>query len=361
MHDKSKSVEMVERLLRSIQKAIKTKVVTSKDPHAEAIASIQKKLVPMLNKLDSKAETVHFKINADELPKFVQIAGGERVFSSIALIKSFITMQGRKVSIERMVRLSDRMTGFLKSAKAKSDPFTALVKDLQKELGKAIKTGGELDFQSYALSGLLAGLEEHESLNGLGCSSCDSGTLNGTVSGADMLEYQYETLNLTWPWSQLLGQPAKGFNVMLWGNPGGGKSTLALGLARDLARTSGKTLYVSGEEFGSYTLQDKLRRAGGHVEGLYFSEDYAGQDLGAWDFVVLDSVQKLRLSYEDFEALNAAYPNTTFVLIFQATKDQKFKGVKEWEHEVDVVVEIENGTARTSKNRYAPQAEISIF
>lgn len=57
--------------------------------------------------------------------------------------------------------------------------------------------------------------------------------------------------------------------MMVFGNPGQGKSTFALGLARDLA-SAGKVLFVSAEEHGSYTLQDKLSRVGGGVPNLHF-------------------------------------------------------------------------------------------
>lgn len=52
------------------------------------------------------------------------------------------------------------------------------------------------------------------------------------------------------------------------------------------------------------------------------------------------------MELEDMIELKNKYPRTSFIFIFHATKDGKFKGGNELAHEVDVIIEVENGLAK---------------
>ena len=47
--------------------------------------------------------------------------------------------------------------------------------------------------------------------------------------------------------------------------------------------------------------------------------------------------------------------------VFQATKDGNFKGSNEFAHDVDVVIEVDNGIAFTEKSRFGGNGEIKVY
>ena len=112
----------------------------------------------------------------------------------------------------------------------------------------------------------------------------------------------------------------------------------------------GEVLYVAFEEGYGYTLKEKITRIGAIHPRLHFSEELPGK-LGSYDFVFIDSVSRAGMELEDMIELKNKYPRTSFIFIFHATKDGKFKGGNELAHEVDVIIEVENGMAR-GKGRF---------
>jgi hypothetical protein len=99
-------------------------------------------------------------------------------------------------------------------------------------------------------------------------------------------------------------------------------------------------------------MADKLARSGAKRENLHFSPSVDSFDHSDYDFVFVDSVNGEKLGYEDFRALREENPNVNYILIMQMTKDGKFRGTQEWEHEVDAVANVEGGTATVTKNRF---------
>lgn len=63
---------------------------------------------------------------------------------------------------------------------------------------------------------------------------------------------------------------------------------------------------------------------------------------GGYRFVIFDSVQHIKMSYEDFEALRQKYKRRklSYHLVMQ-----KGISIAKWEHEVDVLVEVNAGFA----------------
>tara|TARA_B100000795_G_scaffold99684_1_gene73304 strand:+ start:965 stop:1150 length:186 start_codon:yes stop_codon:yes gene_type:complete len=56
--------------------------------------------------------------------------------------------------------------------------------------------------------------------------------------------------------------------------------------------------------------------------------------------------------------LKNKYSRTSFIFVFHSTKDGKFKGGNELAHEVDTIIEVENGIAN-GKGRFG-QGEIEV-
>jgi len=177
-----------------------------------------------------------------------------------------------------------------------------------------------------------------------------------------------------------------GAAILLAGEPGVGKSTLLLEVAAQTARTSRRTLYITGEESAS---QVRLRadRTGGVHDELYLA---AETDLGAVlshieqvrpELIVVDSVQTIGASETDgvpggvtqVKEVAAALirvaktRNITTVLIGHVTKDGSIAGPRVLEHVVDVVLHFEGDRnsrfrmLRAMKNRFGPVDEVGCF
>jgi predicted ATP-dependent serine protease len=144
-----------------------------------------------------------------------------------------------------------------------------------------------------------------------------------------------------------MGDPSVGFTAMVFGQPKSGKSTLMLEFAHHLAVHHGDVLYVAIEEGYGYTLKEKIARIGAVHARLNFSEALP-KDVSTYDYVFIDSVSRAGMELEDLVKLKNRYPRTSFVFIFHATKDGKFRGGNELAHEVDVIIEVENKIATAS-------------
>jgi DNA repair protein RadA/Sms len=173
--------------------------------------------------------------------------------------------------------------------------------------------------------------------------------------------------------------------VLLAGEPGVGKSTLLLE-AGALAASSGRVLYVTGEESAA---QVRLRadRIGAISDSLYLA---AETDFGALlghvqavdpALLIVDSVQTICAAGVDgvpggvtqvreiTAALTALAKQRTLttVLVGHVTKDGSVAGPRTLEHLVDVVLHFDGDSrgqlrmVRALKNRYGPTDEFGCF
>jgi DNA repair protein RadA/Sms len=172
--------------------------------------------------------------------------------------------------------------------------------------------------------------------------------------------------------------------VLIGGEPGIGKSTLALQLA--LRLKGKKVLYVSGEESAR---QIKLRaeRIGVKNEECYILCETVLQNILANalsmkpDFVVIDSIQTITTSQVESspgsvsqvrestaEILRfAKNEHIPFIIIGHINKEGSIAGPKVLEHMVDTVLQFEGDQnhvyriLRSVKNRFGSTSEIGIF
>jgi DNA repair protein RadA/Sms len=174
--------------------------------------------------------------------------------------------------------------------------------------------------------------------------------------------------------------------VLMAGEPGIGKSTLALDVAARAARSGRSVLYVSGEESAA---QVKLRaeRIGALADTLFLAaETDLGTVLGQLeqtdpDLLVVDSVQTIASADVDGAPGNvgqvrevagaliqaAKTRDIATILIGHVTKDGSIAGPRVLEHLVDVVVQFEGERhsrlrlVRAVKNRFGPTDEVGCF
>lgn len=166
---------------------------------------------------------------------------------------------------------------------------------------------------------------------------------------------QFETIELQGKYRELIGDPSVGFSAMVYGPPKSGKSTLCIDFARHLAEHHGKVLYVAIEEGFGYTLKEKFERLNAIHPNLVIAEKLP-DELSPYQFVFIDSVSKGGLTTDDLTSLRKQYPKTSFIYIFHTTKEGKFRGKQEFAHDVDVIIEVEQGKARAN-GRFGSQIQ----
>lgn len=180
------------------------------------------------------------------------------------------------------------------------------------------------------------------------------------MSSIDFANLHFNSIGFTGKWLNLIGDPSPGFTAMVFGKPKMGKSYLCVDFAGYLARNHGTVLYVANEEKLDATLQMKLNDKNVKHENLFVS-DYLPEDLSKYQFIILDSVNKLGLNPKDLDNLKKKNPGKSFIFIFQTTKDGNFKGANSYQHDVDVVIEIPEKGKATQFGRFNAGGEMNIF
>ena len=345
MHGKVKSKLAIMRLLSSLQKAMLEKRIRKTSPYAKEILQIQDQLIRCANRMGEQAE---INIASKHLELYKEIASSQRIRDSIALLKRFVAIHGREGVEDKAERLLKAMERMVNSGKvSKNDPYAARLNEAYKSLKVFLRDKKETpEIKESELNGIhsLLGTSQKKVKGG------SSKSLSGVISSEELISMSFETIGLTGKFKDLIGDPSVGFTAMVFGQPKSGKSTLMLEFAHHLSEKHGKVLYVAFEEGYGYTLKEKITRIGAIHPRLHFSEELPSK-LGSYDFVFIDSVSRAGMELEDMIELKNKSPRTSFIFIFHATKDGKFKGGNELAHEVDVIIEVENGLA-TGKGRF---------
>ena len=170
--------------------------------------------------------------------------------------------------------------------------------------------------------------------------------------------------------------------ILIGGDPGVGKSTLALEIATQIKV---KTLYVTGEE-SLHQLKIRAERLGTNEDVFVLAETQLDTILSAVTqieprIVIIDSVQTMysdlasgvagsvsQVSFVTQAIMRTAKEhNITFVLIGHVTKEGYLAGPKTLEHMVDTVLYLEGERfasfriLRAVKNRFGTSNEVAVF
>lgn len=180
------------------------------------------------------------------------------------------------------------------------------------------------------------------------------------MNSLDFAKLKFKTLGFTGKWLKLIGDPCAGFSAMVFGKPKMGKSYLCMEWAGYLARHHGDTLYVAKEERLDGTLQKKMLDKDVKHRSLFVSDELP-DDLSPYEYIFLDSVNKLGLTPHDLDNLKAKNPGKNFIDVHQTTKDGKFRGTNEYQHDVDIVIEVPERGKAIQFGRFNQGGEIDIF
>ena len=356
MHGKVKSQAQILTLLHSLQKAIIERRIGKDSPYAKEIDMMQKQLISCYEKMGDMAE---IKIDSKNLKRYLEIAHSQEGMFSVALLKSYIALNGKRDVKDRSQRLFNRIKKAVEQGKiTKSDKYADKLNEAYQTLKNYIDgDSAMLNINKAQLNGLMGILGENlfsqkKSLNGY---DDDNGMI---VSSGELLAMDFQTIGLQGRYKELIGDPSVGFTAMVYGLPKSGKSTMCLDFANYLAAHHGKVLYCAIEEGFGYTLKEKIERLKAHHPNLYIT-DRVPENLNDFHFVFIDSVSKAGMDVNDIDALRKMHPEVSFIFIYHTTKEGKFKGVNEHAHEVDVIIQVEKGKA-TSTGRFNAGGSMDI-
>jgi DNA repair protein RadA/Sms len=173
---------------------------------------------------------------------------------------------------------------------------------------------------------------------------------------------------------------------LVGGDPGIGKSTLMLMIARELCRQGKKVLYISGEESLEQT-KARAERLDVLEDNLYLYAETLFSNIKAQveelepDALILDSIQivykpeipslpgsVIQVKEIAMECMHIAKQlGVTSFVIGHVTKSGDLAGPRVLEHIVDVVLEFEGDPdlglriLRARKNRFGPTDEVAMF
>lgn len=175
-------------------------------------------------------------------------------------------------------------------------------------------------------------------------------------------------------------------SVLLAGEPGIGKSTLALQVACAVARSGSRVLYVAAEE-SVEQVKERAARIGATHEDLFLAGDIRTNRIPLYvnelapRLVVVDSIQALcderlpqlpgtlaQVRESGLALVRLARERAiTLLLVGHITKEGQIAGPKALEHLVDVVFQFEGDMLeahrliRSAKNRHGATGEVAVF
>lgn len=366
LHGKKKSLSQLTNLLKRINRAIIEKKIRSNSIFADDIKKVQKGLEKLIERLKSqRADAANMTI--DDVEKYKEIAKSEKVFRSVTFIIRYMNLVNKPDIDTRAAKLYDdikraekngtldnkysQIISFIKTNLSKYDKHDMLPIPEPTLQGLSGENLGSVSIVGSVVAGLISGYMSNRM----------NRNRRGTVTADKLAEMKFDTIDIPRNYRKMLGQPERGGSVMVYGEPGSGKSSFAITISKDLADAGKKVLYITKEEGVNSTMKEKIVRFGATSPNIFITEDIPA-DLSDYYCVVFDSVQTLRLKPEDI-ITHKRFNNHIRIYVFQVTKDGKFRGGEDFAHNVDCVLYAENGTVSSEgqKNRFGGRGMMRIF
>lgn len=368
------------KFIKSLQSAITKREIRKTSDWAAEIMQIQNNLVKAHNKMvDDKASDIRITIVPETVESLQVIANSVAVERHVVLIKRFLSWLSNTDKDKARKLLTD----------IKKEKFSGREADEMATVANALENF--ISDQPMKLSEMqLNGFCELCGINGLGfvpgilqtaagllVGNAAQRIINGkksdpqpdpvekkddamVVNSGELKNAEFETLPFTGKWHDLIGDPCPGFTCLIYGAPKLGKSTLAIEFGKYLAENFGNILYVAAEEGIGEQLSDKIKRLGAEHPRLFFA-DKLPADIGKYEFVFIDSINRAKLDYDALLQLKADYPKTSFFYVSQVTKDGSYRGSRELEHDVDCVIEVDRIGHARGYGRFAQGGEAEIY
>ncbi|SFU77018.1 Antirestriction protein ArdC [Pustulibacterium marinum] len=183
-------------------------------------------------------------------------------------------------------------------------------------------------------------------------------TPTGVMSGADLMNMEFKTMQLTGEWANFMQEPEENVRLAIFGKPKNGKTAGSTALAKELSN-HGNVLYVFADQ-GISASTKKLWQLAGLNEAknvdLMATTDINQLDkvlaTGKYKYVFLDMlntfIDAAKITAHEFrERFYGKYPQIGYIFVMEATKSGDFKGAQAWMHLPDQIVEVENFVMKT--------------
>ncbi|WP_146169843.1 hypothetical protein [Kordia periserrulae] len=176
------------------------------------------------------------------------------------------------------------------------------------------------------------------------------------------MSMHFETLQFDNGWENFLPNATKRMNLGISGKPKNGKTAGACQLAAYLTKF-GKVLYNFADQGIIKNTQDLWALAGLDTNPNAEASDFNTlEDLdaecasGEFQYIFIDLINsyidRTKMKPHEFEdRYIKKYPNISFILMFEVTKQGRFKGDQKWMHIVDQIVEVKDFLMET-RGRY---------
>lgn len=384
MDGKNKTRHQIRLFINRLQKAIQERRITKTSKYAKQIMEIQEKLIAFHGRFKNDEQQKPVVFNEKTKAKFLKLLADETQMLSVKHIKSYINLQGKLIPNKKAANLFNRIQKSIgKGLLDKRDKYWKEIDRILNHLETFIEKNpqeGILKVEARTLNGL------NGIVSGCGCKRVGQSIQSnlpdyldidritnqygeGTKSAADnrfmmnsqdLMNVNFTHVGLKDKWLDFIGDPEIGFRIATFGAPKMGKSYLMIEFAGYLAANHGKVLYIAKEEGKSATLKKKLKDTASTHPNMMVS-NYIPENLDDFDFVVFDSVTKLGLSPKNLIAIHAAFPQTGMIEIHQVTKDGKARGLNDFVHDVDGIIEVYEKGRATQKGRFNQGGELDFF
>ena len=186
----------------------------------------------------------------------------------------------------------------------------------------------------------------------------------------DFMERKFVTYPFTGEWLKHLGTPEKNFQMIIYGDPGNGKTDYAIKFSKMIAQCGAKVYYNSFEEGISCTLQEAVRRNElMDVKGrILFGNKETTDDMitrlakrNSANVVVIDSRDYMNLTTEQYKKLQHRFPKKAFVILcWQSGGKPKGQYAKDIEYMCDIKVQVSHFKAH-SRSRFGGNEVYTIW
>jgi hypothetical protein len=183
------------------------------------------------------------------------------------------------------------------------------------------------------------------------------------------IDKTFDTFAFTGEWLESFGEPEKNFKMILYGGSGEGKTEFTVRFAKYLA-SFGKISYVSPEQGISKSLQDAIIRnnmdeVAGKVmflTGGSFDELVIYIKKSRSKVIIIDSLDYMKLTVDQFKILIAKFPKKAFIIIAWAKNGSpKSQHAKDIEFMCDIKSFVESFRITLPTSRFGGNKEFVIW
>lgn len=368
--------------INALQRAITELRIRRTSAFASQIIHIQNELLRVYNRM---GKTHVLDMGTKRYAEYKALLASQKVMPAVQLIKRYISLNGRfdvKQKARYLLSAFERMAdkGVITHKDRYSELVDAMYQNLQVYVkGKKAKV---LSISKTELAGLngvlescgcqmgetddftgLEGTEQNNSEGTEGAASVPGASAtppHGAVNSMEIPAMAFQTLGFKGKYLDLIGDPCRGFKILIYGKPKMGKSFLCIDFASYLAHHHGRVLYVASEEGINYTMKHKITKLNAQHPNLYIS-DTIPEELSFYDFICFDSVNNLGLTPDDLQTFSEVYPGKGFVYIFQSTKDGAIRGDNEFAHNADSIIHLPEKGLALQNGRFNQGGELRFF